>query len=60
MWGQKVGHQVKVQKNLVNTLEAIFLAESSPNLVSMFVCMKGQMVLKLDHVGSKGRSLAQS
>ena len=57
--GQKVGHKVKVQKNVVNNLEAVFLAESSPNLVRMFVCMKGRMSLKLGHVGSKSRSLGQ-
>ena len=59
MWGQKVGHQVKVKKNLVNTLEAIFLTQSSPYLVRMCVCMKGWVSSKLGHVGSKSRALGQ-
>ena len=40
MWGQKLGHRVKLKENLVNTLEVTVLTRFSSNLVSMFVSMK--------------------
>ena len=51
-----VGDQVEFNKNLVNTLEAILLAQSLPNMVRMFVCMKDWMISKLGLVWSKSRS----
>ena len=54
-----VGHWVKVKKDLVNTLEDLFWAQSSPNLVRMFVCIRARMCSKLGFVESKGRSLGQ-
>ena len=59
MWGQKEGHYVKLKKNLFNTLEAILLAQSSPNFARMFVRMKARAGSKLGHVGSRSRLLGQ-
>ena len=53
MSGQKLGHQVKSYKILVNALEAAFLAQSSSNLARIFVLMKSRMSSNLGHVGQK-------
>ena len=47
-------------KNFVYTLEATFSVGLSWKLVRMFVFMKSRTSLKVGHVGSKTRSLAQT
>ena len=59
IWGQKLGHQVKSKEKLVNTLEVIFLKQSSCLLLIMFAMMISRSVLKLGHLGSKTRSPGQ-
>ena len=59
MWGQKLGHQVKSKKNLVNTLAVTVLTLSSSNLVRMFISVISRSSLNLGHMGSKTRSLGQ-
>ena len=56
---EKLGHQVKSQKNLVNTIETTFLTQSSSNLVRMFVYIKAWFLSKVGHFGSQTRSLGQ-
>ena len=56
MWGHKLGHQAKSSENFVNTLEVIFLKQSSCILPRMFVLMISRSSLKLEHLGSKTRS----
>ena len=47
-------------KNLVYTLEATFSVRLSLKLVRIFVSMKSLKSLKMDHIGSKTRSLGQT
>ena len=58
-FGSKIGHKVKSQKILVNTLEATFLTQPSLNLVRMFVYIKSRFLSKVGHFGSKTKSLGQ-
>ena len=37
--GKKIGHKVKLKKNLVNTLETALFASAVLNFVRMFVLM---------------------
>lgn len=39
MWGQRLGHQIKSNKNLVYKLEASFYYQSFGNIVRTFVVM---------------------
>ena len=57
--GLKVGHRVKSQKKLINTLEATFSAQSTSDLVKMMSLTKSWSFLKLGHVVSKSRSPVQ-
>ena len=55
-WGQKLGHQVKYSKNLVNTLEVTVLNQFLWNFVRMFDLTESMSFSNLCHVGSKTRS----
>ena len=46
-------------KNLVNTLGATFVTQSSSNLLRMFVLMVSQTILIMVRTGSNNRSLGQ-
>ena len=54
-WGKKLGHLAKSAENLVNTLPATFLKQSSWILLKLFVLMISRSSLKLGHMGSKTR-----
>ena len=54
--GQKLGHQVKSQKNHVYSLEGTVFIQSSWNYIRMFITGKSSSDLKLGHIGSKTRS----
>ena len=53
MWSQNEGHKVKFKKHLVNTLEAIFWAQISQNLVRMSVCIEARIILETGLCGVK-------
>ena len=59
MSGQKVGQKVKSWKNLVNTLEATVLVQSSSHLLRMIIWTMSQSSSNMDDVGSKPRSVGQ-
>ena len=59
MSGQKLGHSIRSQENLVYASEATFSVRLSWNLVRMFVLIKSWGSSKKDHVGSKTSSLDQ-
>ena len=59
MLGQKLGQKVKSWKNLVNTLEATFLVQSSSNLLRMIILTISQLSSNMGDVGSKTRSEGQ-
>ena len=56
MLGQKLGRQVKSEKNLVFTLEGTVLIQSSRNFIRMLRIIISRSSSKLGHVGSKARS----
>ena len=57
--GQKLGHQVYLQKNGISALAATDIAQSSPNLLRMFIWTFPRSSSKLGQIGSKTRSLGQ-
>ena len=59
MWGQKQGQKVNSKKNLVNTLEATVLVESSSDLLRMIILTISQSSSNMGDVGSKTRSVSQ-
>ena len=59
MWGKKLGHGVKLRKNLVNTHEVTFLTQFSSNLIRIFVSVKSRSRLNVGNMGSKTRSWGQ-
>ena len=57
--GSKTRSVGQIIENLVNTLEATVLVQSSSNLLRMIILTISQSGSNMGHVGSKTRSLGQ-